>query len=155
MGRTGRHLMAGAAVMSIALACSTSAWAQGRGVHPAQLDSHDQLHVAPSQEEAAGLGCIAFGSAAMFVVGAMGVASGAVAGGAAAPGIALPVLGTAFAAGCGVGVIAGPGAVYLVNRYIFHIHPELDGEEVAEHKPVSAHRRPYEAARELFSGGGE
>lgn len=75
-------------------------------------------HVAPSREEMASIGCITFGAAAALATGAAGIIVLAFSGGGAASyaNLALPVLGTAFAAGCGVGVLAAPGGAWLFDH---------------------------------------
>lgn len=64
--------------------------------------------------------------AAVVMVGTAGMVAVAATGGAAAPyaNAALPVLGKAFAAGCGVGVMAAPGAAWLIDHYVLGRHPE-------------------------------
>ena len=76
-------------------------------------------HVPPNQEELASLGCITLGTVAVLATGATGVVVLAATGGAAAAygNLTLPVLGTAFAAGCGVGILAGPGAAWLIEHF--------------------------------------
>jgi hypothetical protein len=113
---------AGFVVVLIALACAavltgtTDALAQS-GV---ARSSHNQPieHVPPNREETAGIGCMTFGAAAVMAASAVGVAALAASGGAAAAyaNLALPVLGTAFAAGCAVGAIAAPGAAWLTDH---------------------------------------
>ncbi len=72
----------------------------------------------PSSEQLASIGCIVAGTATAALVGtigAMGVA--ATGGGAAVYSVdALPILGAAFAAGCGVGMMAAPGAAWLIGQ---------------------------------------
>lgn len=82
-------------------------------------------HPGPTKEQLSSLGCLVAGSVAAVAVGAAGMATLAVTGGAAAgySNLALPVLGTAFAAGCGVGVMAAPGAAWLIDHYVLGLHP--------------------------------
>jgi hypothetical protein len=86
----------------------------------AQPGSALDEHVPPNKDEMAGIGCMAAGTAAAIAAATLGVMTVAVTGGAAASyaNLALPVVGTAFAAGCGVGVLAAPGAAWLVDHYV-------------------------------------
>ncbi len=85
----------------------------------AQPGSSPDDHLPPDKEELAGIGCMAAGTAAAVAAGTLGLITVAATGGVAASyaNLALPVLGTAFAAGCGVGVLAAPGAAWLIEHY--------------------------------------
>jgi hypothetical protein len=118
-------LLATAAVMTLMVAGEPAA-AQAR---PSQLaQSESEIHPGPSKDELAGLGCLAAGSAAVVAVGAVGMATIAATGGVAASyaNVAMPILGTAFAAGCGVGVLAAPGAAWLFDHYVLGLHRETN-----------------------------
>jgi hypothetical protein len=122
MKRAGLFLLGVLAVVAICAGASPvlAQSAAARTAPGRQLE-----HVPPTREEMAGIGCITAGTAAAMAAGAVGVLAIAVSGGAAAAytNFALPVLGTAFAAGCGVGVLAAPGAAWLVDHYVHLIGP--------------------------------
>jgi hypothetical protein len=72
----------------------------------------------PSEQQLASLGCIVAGTATAALVGTVGVMGAASTGGTAAIATpeALALMGAAFTAGCGVGMLAGPGAAWLIER---------------------------------------
>ncbi len=115
MRRVGLAVV-GALAFVVVISHATGAFAQA-GLTPA-AHARATEHVPPSREEMAGIGCITAGAAAAMAAGAVGVVALAASGGAAASyaNLALPVLGTAFAAGCGVGVLAAPGASWLIDH---------------------------------------
>ena len=85
----------------------------------------------PSTEELASIGCLVAGTATAALVGTFGIMTMSATGGAAAAysAEALPILGAAFAAGCGVGVMAAPGAAWIIDH--FFGEPDDDAVEIA------------------------
>lgn len=72
----------------------------------------------PDKEELASIGCILAG---MTSAGLVGAATIFYTGGAAAlsPSTSLTVLGTTFAAGCGVGMLVAPGVAWAFREYVW------------------------------------
>jgi hypothetical protein len=93
-------------------------------------------YVPPSHEETASIGCITAGTAAAILAGAFGAFTIPATGGASAgyATLVLPVLGTAFAAGCGIGLMAAPGAAWVLD----HFEYLLGGRDEAPRGNVAA-----------------
>ena len=104
-----------ALVMAFALGIGIAVFPNaGRAASP----TAPSTYVPPSEQQLASIGCIVAGTATVAVVGTVGVMGVAAGGGAAAvySADALPILGAAFAAGCGVGMMAAPGAAWLIDQ---------------------------------------
>lgn len=104
-----------ALIMAFALGVGIAGFPNaGRAASPAAPSTY----VPPSEQQLASIGCIVAGAATAAVVGSVGVMGVAASGGTAAVYSvdALPILGAAFAAGCGIGMMAAPGAVWLIDQ---------------------------------------
>ncbi len=101
--------------MAVALSIGVASF-PGKGM-AASPEPHSS-YTPPTAEQMASIGCIVAGTATAALVGTVGAMGVAASGGSAAIYSieALPVLGAAFAAGCGVGMMAAPGATWLLGQ---------------------------------------
>jgi hypothetical protein len=86
----------------------------------------------PTAEQMASIGCIVAGTATAALVGTVGAMSVAATGGSAAAYSieALPILGAAFAAGCGVGMMAAPGAAWLLGHVGYLVNGRDEASDI-------------------------